>query len=47
MLSYTAYGVDGFSENLYLVALEYFTVIGVFIWELIQLRKETVFSSKL
>ena len=47
ILSYNAFGVDGFSENLYLVALEYFTVIGVFIWELIQLRKETVFSSKL
>lgn len=47
MLSYTAYGVDGFSENLYLVALEYFTVMGVFIWELIQLRKGTLFSSKL
>ena len=47
ILSYTAYGVDGFSENLYLVALEYLTVIGFFIWELIQLRKETVFSSKL
>ena len=47
MLSYTAYGVDGFSENLYLVALEYLTVIGFFIWELIKLRKETVFSSKL
>ena len=47
ILSYTAYGVDGFSENLYLVALEYLTVIGFFIWELIKLRKETVFSSKL
>ena len=47
ILSYTAYGVDGFSENLYLVALEYLLVIGFFIWELIQLRKETVFSSKL
>ena len=47
ILSYNAFGVDGFSENLYLVALEYLTVIGFFIWELIQLRKETVFSSKL
>ena len=47
ILSYNAFGVDGFSENLYLVALEYLTVIGFFIWELIKLRKETVFSSKL
>ncbi len=41
MLSYSAYGIEGFSENLGLVALEYFIVIGFFIWEVIKLRKET------
>lgn len=34
MLSYSAYGVGGFNENLWLVALEYVTVIGFFIWEI-------------
>ncbi len=38
ILSYSAYGTEGFSENLWLVAIEYIVVIGVFIWE--------VFSSK-
>ncbi|MCB0464545.1 MAG: mannosyltransferase [Aequorivita sp.] len=33
MLSYSAYGKDGFDENLWLVALEYFVVIGVAVWE--------------
>ncbi|MGJ8664872.1 MAG: glycosyltransferase 87 family protein [Patiriisocius sp.] len=33
MVSYSAYGADGFSENLWLVALEYFVVIGFAIWE--------------
>ena len=47
MLSYSAYGVDGFSENLGLVALEYFIVIGFFIWECIRLRKESNIPSKL
>ncbi len=41
MLSYSAYGIEGFSENLGLVALEYFIVIGFFIWEVFKLRKET------
>ncbi len=41
LLSYSAYGVDGFSENLWLVALEYFIVIGYLFWEVKkeQLRK--------
>lgn len=40
MLSYSAYVVDGFSENLWLVALEYLGVIGYFVWELF-FRKKT------
>lgn len=35
MLSYSAYGKDGFDENLLLVALEYIIVLGVAIWELL------------
>ncbi len=38
MLSYSAYGKDGFDEKLWLVALEYIVVIGVAIWELFQTR---------
>ena len=34
MLSYSAYGKDGFDEKLWLVALEYIVVIGYAIWEL-------------
>ncbi len=34
MLSYSAYGKDGFDEKLWMVALEYFIVIGVAVWEL-------------
>ncbi len=33
MLSYSAYGVGGFNENLWWVALEYITVIGVAFYE--------------
>lgn len=33
MLSYSAYGVDGFHENLWLISVEYILVIGFFIWE--------------
>ncbi len=32
--SYSAYGYEGFNENLYLVALEYIVVLAVFIWDL-------------
>ena len=34
MLSYSAYGPEGFSENLYLVATEYVIVFGFMIYEL-------------
>ena len=33
VLSYTAYGKEGFDENLWLVALEYVVVIGFAVWE--------------
>lgn len=33
MLSYSAYGKNGFNENLWLVALEYVVAIGFMIWE--------------
>lgn len=35
-LSYSAYGADGFSENLWLVTTEYILVIGFAIWEILQ-----------
>ena len=44
MLSYIAYSADGVSENLWLVAVEYFVVIGFFIWEIFQYGKRTVIS---
>ncbi|MDX1783793.1 MAG: mannosyltransferase, partial [Aequorivita vladivostokensis] len=34
MLSYSAYGENGFDEKLWLVAMEYIVVIGVAIWEI-------------
>lgn len=34
LLSYSAYGKDGFDEKLLLVALEYIIVIGVAVWEI-------------
>jgi alpha-1,6-mannosyltransferase len=39
MLSYSAYGINGFSENLCLLALEYLIVIGYFIWEVFYKNK--------
>ena len=44
MLSYMAYSADEVSENLWLVALEYFVVIGFFIWEVFQFGKRPVIS---
>ena len=40
MLSYSAYQIDGFSENLWLVALEYVGVSGFLVWELLIRKKE-------
>jgi len=34
ILSYSAYGADGFRENLWLVAVEYLVVIGYAVWEM-------------
>ncbi len=36
VVSYSAYGAEGFHENLWLIAFEYLVVIGFFIWELFQ-----------
>jgi len=36
MLSYSAYGATGFSENLWLVAIEYLIIIGVAIFEMVK-----------
>ena len=40
MLSYSAYGASGFSENLWLVASEYTLVIGFAVWEIFQKKKD-------
>ncbi len=45
MFSYTAYGVAGFEENLWIVTLEYTLVIGFFIWEVF-LKKEPSNTNK-
>jgi len=39
MLSYAAYSKNGFSENLWIIALEYVIVIGFFVWEYSKNRK--------
>lgn len=39
ILSYTAYGKEGFSENLWLVAIEYIVVTGFLLWELLTTRR--------
>lgn len=41
MLSYSAYGKDGFDENLWLITLEYTIVIGFAIWEIVQSRSKS------
>lgn len=41
MLSYSAYGSDGFSEKIWLVAIEYITVIGFALYEVVYLEKRT------
>lgn len=35
MLSYSAYGPDGFGENLWLLGIEYLVVYGFFLWEIL------------
>jgi hypothetical protein len=40
ILSYSAYGVIEFSENLWFVALEYTVVIGFSVWEIFQIKTE-------
>ena len=42
MLSYSAYGENGFNERLWLVALEYMVVIGVAFWELFSTKVKPV-----
>ena len=42
MLSYSAYGKEDFSENLWLVSTEYILVIGYFIWEVFKGKKRKV-----
>ncbi|WP_405222374.1 mannosyltransferase [Dokdonia sp. Asnod1-B02] len=44
MLSYAAYGANGFNENLWLVAIEYIIVIVFFIWEVYRPSKVTVMT---
>lgn len=39
LLSYSAYGKDGFDENLWLVGLEYVAVVGVAVWEVFPQKK--------
>jgi hypothetical protein len=40
ILSYSAYGLNYFSENLWLVTIEYTLIIGCAIWEIFQRRTE-------
>lgn len=42
VLSYSAYGAEGFSENLWLVAMEYLVVIGYAVWEIATLKPQTL-----
>lgn len=46
ILSYSAYGKDGFDENFWLVALEYIVVIGVAVWEIYLSPEKTSRVSK-
>ncbi len=45
MLSYSAYGKNGFDEKLWLVALEYIVVIGIAVWEISLPKNKSVRSS--
>ena len=46
MLSYSAYGTQGFSEKLWWVALEYIVVIGIFVWEVFLKKNNTSFKTQ-
>lgn len=47
MFSYAAYQTDTFTENLWLVAIEYIIIFGVMIYEIVQLTKKEDFSFQL
>lgn len=42
ILSYSAYGPEGFKENLWLVATEYLIVLSVFIWEVFRKNEKPI-----
>ena len=42
VFSYSAYGIDGFSEKLYLVGLEYILVIGFAAWEILRKQEKLI-----
>jgi hypothetical protein len=44
MLSYSAYGINGFSENLWIVSLEYLIVISFAIWEMYPNKKSVLYK---
>ncbi len=44
ILSYSAYGPDGFKENLWLVATEYLIVLGVFLWEVFRKNEKAIIA---
>lgn len=44
LLSYAAYQTDAYTENLWLVALEYVVVFGVLVWEVRRLRPFSIGS---
>ncbi len=46
MLSYSAYGSDGFDEQLWLLFIEYFIVFGYMIYEIIKLEGRKLLISK-
>ena len=42
VLSYSAYSNEVFSENLWLVTLEYFIMFSFFIWELLKCKNKSI-----
>lgn len=46
MLSYSAYGKEGFDENLWWVTLEYLVVIGMALWELFPKKRINLYGFK-